>query len=93
MLGMTNEPPKPFWKRKRWIAVAVLWLMVAYPASVGPVAYANARGWLSASVISHFEVFYEPLDYLIMNDLPGAGPLSRYSLWLYRLAERHAASE
>jgi hypothetical protein len=40
---MTDAPQKPFWKRKRWIAAAVVWLLVAYPASLGPVAYVNAR--------------------------------------------------
>ncbi|MBA3312480.1 MAG: hypothetical protein M3552_09545 [Planctomycetota bacterium] len=88
----TTAPQRPFWKRKRWIAAAVLWLVFAYPVSVGPAVYANGRGWLPASVVSHLEVIYEPLDLLIMNDLPGSGPLSRYTVWLGALAKTHAAS-
>ena len=42
----TLAPRKPFWKRKRWIAAAVLWLVIAYIASEGPVWYAVQRGWL-----------------------------------------------
>lgn len=37
----------PFWKRKRWIAAAVLWLVFSYFAALGPIVYSRARGWIS----------------------------------------------
>lgn len=41
---MTSPSQRTFWKRKRWIAAAVLWLAVAYPVSEGPARYAEYRG-------------------------------------------------
>ena len=89
---MTDAPRKPLWKRKRWIAAAVLWVVIAYPLSLGPVAYANARGWVPPPAVRCFEVMYSPLDGFITSDLPGSGPLSRYTLWLYQLVQRDAAA-
>ena len=40
------KPTRPWWKQKRWIATAALLLIAGYPASLGPVDYAVARGWL-----------------------------------------------
>ncbi len=56
MPGMTSPPRKPFWKRKRWIAAAVLWLVVAYPLSLGPVVHAEVRGWVPALVTELLKV-------------------------------------
>ena len=53
---MSLSPRKPFWKRKRWIAAAVLWLVVAYPVSEGPALYAEYRGWIP------FTPIYLPLE-------------------------------
>ncbi|MBA3311912.1 MAG: hypothetical protein M3552_12320 [Planctomycetota bacterium] len=46
---MTSPPRKPFWKRKRWIAAAVLWLVASYPLSIGPVGFALDYLHLSGS--------------------------------------------
>ena len=46
---MAALPRKPWWKRKRWIAAILLWVVLAYPLSLWPVAYGVGRGWLPAS--------------------------------------------
>lgn len=53
-------PPRPFYKRKRWIAAGVLWLVVpaAYLGSFGPAAYCVGRGWMGHY---RFEDIYRPL--------------------------------
>jgi hypothetical protein len=53
---MTEAPRKPFWKRKRWIAAGVLWLVIAYPVSEGPARYAEMRHWIP------FTPAYLPLE-------------------------------
>jgi hypothetical protein len=58
--AMTDPPRKLFWKRKRWIAAVVVWLVVVYPLSVWPVAYAVGRGWLP---ITFVQAFYAPVLY------------------------------
>ena len=35
-------PPRPWWKKRRWWAAGLLWLAVAYPASLGPYGYLRA---------------------------------------------------
>jgi hypothetical protein len=37
---------RSWWRKKRWWAAAAVWLVVAYPLSAPPVAYAVGRGWL-----------------------------------------------
>lgn len=48
---MSSKLPRPFWKRKRWIAAVVLFLVLAYPASFGPFMYCIVRGWLPADPV------------------------------------------
>ncbi len=53
------EPQRaPGWKRKRWIAAAAMWLVIAYPLSIWPAAYLVGRGWLPAATAS---VAYAPV--------------------------------
>ncbi len=80
---MPEPQRKPFWKRKRWIAAAALWLVIAYPMSLGPMNYADARGWVPRSLYGVLNAFYSPLDEFIMHDLPGSTSLSAYSMWAY----------
>ena len=79
---MSDAARKPFWKRKRWIAVAVLWLVLAYPLLCGPLRYAVIRGWLPRSS--------EPLVVwpgLAPSRLPIAGDLFwSYHWWWVALA-------
>lgn len=45
---MDSIPPKRVWgRRKRTWAVLLLWIVVAYPLSHGPVSYAANRGWIT----------------------------------------------
>lgn len=47
---------RPWWHKKRWIAGALLWLLLAWPLSVGPYIYCKERGWVPrrywASILS-----------------------------------------
>jgi len=56
---MSGEPKRPWWRKQRWSAALVLWLVVAYPLGRGPAAYAVARGWLPASAD---RAAYAPLE-------------------------------
>lgn len=79
---------KPWWKRKRWIAVAVPWLVVAYPASVGPLLYIDARGWVSRSLYPVIRAAYRPF-------LTALGPkpaINPFCEWWLDLARRHNAA-
>ena len=80
---MTDGPRKPFWKRKRWIAATVLWLVIAYVTSMGPACYAVRRGWLPLGPAA---TFYEPLS-LAMRPFPAVqSMMNSYSVWWSRLA-------
>lgn len=48
----------PWWKKKRWGAALALWLAVAYPLSLGPIAYMVGRGWLP---VAQIQGVYAPL--------------------------------
>ncbi len=80
---MTSPAPqRPFWKRKRWIAAAVLWLVAAYFISAGPTVYAVRCGWLSMPVA---EFAYAPLNDA-MNEIPGVDPaFGWYLRWWWGL--------
>ena len=43
---MTSPSVRPWWRKKRWRVALALWLAVAYPLSVGPISYAEGRGWM-----------------------------------------------
>lgn len=71
----TSLPRKPFWKRKRWIAVAALWLVVSYVLSYGPMCWLVWRHpWLETAV----GIVYWPLDMLVMH---GPDRVSTTLLW------------
>jgi hypothetical protein len=44
------EAKRPWWKKKRWWALATALLIFAYPSSTGPIAYSTARGWISTEL-------------------------------------------
>ena len=88
--AVTDAPRKPFWRRKRWIAAAVLWLVVAYPLSLGPAFYCVGRGWLSDSD-DIATAFYKPLVYV--STLTGQHDrIGEFGQWWFNLGERHAAA-
>jgi hypothetical protein len=84
---MAETPRKPFWKRKRWIAVAVLWLVVMYPLSVGPACYSRNRGWLGPE----FWNVYLPVM-IAIESIPGLGPsYDAYIHWWSGMGTDHAS--
>jgi hypothetical protein len=84
------KPTRPRWKRKRWIAAAVLLLLAGYPASLGPVDYAVARAWLPLGPAA---AAYEPLSWM-MRPFPAVQSLmNRYGVWWTTLGYRHATGD
>jgi len=77
-------------RRKRWIVAGVLvWACAAYLLSVGPVAYAHARGWLSRGAV---EVYVLPIEGVYeLGDLL-ADLYDDYIDACEDAGERHAAS-
>jgi hypothetical protein len=75
---------RPFWKRKRWIAAAVLWLVVAYPVSMGPLVYADVMG-LVPEEASLFYAAYIPVFWIAELTGCEAG-LQAYVDWWEALA-------
>ncbi len=84
---MTESPSKPFWKPKRWIVAAVLWLAITYPLSLGAVEYVDARGWTSAHWYPALRVIYWPI---LAGYVPGW--LSNYYGWCHDMGRHHATS-
>jgi hypothetical protein len=85
---MTDAPRKPFWKRKRWIAVAVLWLVLPplYVLSTGPVIYAASRGWISGDM--PHTVYYPLLP--VTDRFPAFTRwLNDYTGWWWTIGLRH----
>lgn len=63
---------RPVWKRKRWIAAAVVWLVVVYPLSAGPVFYATVRGWFPYSCYAGYCAPAHALGYAVCGEYYGA---------------------
>ena len=57
---MTDQPIRPWWRKRRWQAVAALWLATpaVYVAASGPVLYAETVGWAPGDT---YLVTYRPL--------------------------------
>lgn len=95
---MTN-PQRPSWKRKRWVAAGLFWLVVAYPLSLPPFAYAVARGWIPTPLITAYATPYEVGPEAIAHLTEwcceqAADSLNRYNDfigWCYATGEQHAA--
>ena len=54
-----DEPKRPWWKTKRWRAAIALWLLIAYPLSLWPIAYLVGRGWVPLAPV---KAAYAPLN-------------------------------
>ena len=72
LASMTEPVQTPWWKRKRWIAAMVVWLIVAYPLSIWPAGYLVGRGWLP---VAQANVAYAPVIALAdeLRPHPGIG--------------------
>lgn len=85
-----EKPERPWWRRNRTAAVLV-WLLIAYPLSVGPAGYARGRGWLPRIPCV---VFFAPL-WAAVSDTPSESVLSGYYVrWMMAgSSHRDAASD
>ena len=84
---------RPFWKRKRLIAAAVLWLVGVYPLSAGPAIYGVGRQWLSLSL---WRAVYGPVNSIALAVLPEGmyGQYEEYhGCWLWRGVRHREAAE
>lgn len=86
---------RPWWKRKRWHAFILFWLVIAYPCSIGPAHYAAGRGWAPVWTLK----IYTPLVWLFPGE-PGDGSgfefvseVNDYHARWWSLGERHAAEQ
>jgi hypothetical protein len=86
---MPDPPPtRPWYKRKRTGAALALWLLIAYPLSIGPLFYVAGRGWLpnQAAIVASGPAW------TASHWMPEG---KRWRLWaekFYFLGRRHAAS-
>lgn len=81
---------RPWWKRKRWAAVAPLWLAAVYLLLGGPSQYACRRGWLSGATV---RPVYLPAWTDIL-EVPVLGPVYlAYCDWWVTLADQHRAAD
>ena len=88
---MTEPPRRQWWRRKRtWAAAAVLWLLVAYLLSVGPIAYATERGWITQATA---EAYARPIE--VADDAAEAigDAYQAYVNWCEDVGDRHARSD
>lgn len=77
-------PKHPWWKRKRWRALLLLWAVVMYPVSAGPAFYCAVR-WPATQKIL---IAYEPILAFEGHDLTKT-PTGRYIGWWALLAMDH----
>ncbi len=78
---------RPWWRRKRTATALVLWLLVAYPLSVGPAAYATQRGWITQATA---EAYAWPIE--AADDAAEAvgDAYQAYVDWFEDVGDRHA---
>ena len=87
---MTSPAPQlPFWKRKRRFAAAVLWLVLAYPLSVGLLVYAHWRAWTPKWSDDLLDAYAHPLWLLENADLPPSRFVKAHRVWWVELARQH----
>jgi hypothetical protein len=84
-----QEQRRPWWRKKRWIAVAVLGLAIGYPTSLGPALYCMSRGVLPEPL---YNVYATPVGFLIQRQ-PRLEQLSiPYLGWWRTLAREHGTA-
>lgn len=76
---------RPWWKWKRWWAAVVVWLLVAYPASLGPVFYLFGRGAISGEAAAGYSRVYA----LARPDSSPTDFDRRYISWAADVGLRH----
>lgn len=84
-----DEPPRPWWKSKRWIASALLATVAGYVASSGPARYFVGR-W-PVQTRSVYYALYAPLSFPVRKNSPPVVRLyGRYRSWWYHLGIEHS---
>jgi hypothetical protein len=88
---MTPDP-RPRWKKKRWRAAAAALLLIAYPASAGPYAYAKSLGVVPPAAQVPIGYCHLPLIAISGIAWPEGKLFDAYLNWWADLGERHAAA-
>lgn len=96
---MQQAARKPFWKKKRWITAAVLWLvLLSFPVAPAPFAYVYGRGWLPPEVFDAIDLTLFRAEAELLSLIPGTiggdsvvGWWRTWNGWWYHLGVRHAA--
>ena len=87
---MEADPRRPWWRKKRWIAAALLWLAALYPLNFGMLAYLAGREHLSDAAAEATMVVYLPLI-RAAEEVPAiANVLEPFVDWCYDLGDQHA---
>ncbi|MGC1274472.1 MAG: hypothetical protein WBC44_12250 [Planctomycetaceae bacterium] len=89
---MHDRPKRPWWRKKRWIAAAALWLLlpIAYPLSLGPASYACRLGWIPVDTYNAF--WGKPLRGLTGSSVSQATGFQTYFEWWVRIGRLHERS-
>jgi hypothetical protein len=66
------------WKRRTKIVASLLLVLVAYPLSIGPMAWVQGKGVLPDTVVDFLIVTYTPLEYVASQSLLTAMLLMAY---------------
>jgi len=70
-------PHRPWWKKERWAAALILWLLAVYPLGHAP-AYALVSRTGDPRAAAMFSVVYQPMETLWYD---GPEPVSRAIYW------------
>lgn len=78
-----TPPSPPLWKRRGWQFAAVVWLVTAFPMSVGPAAYLDGIGLTSGGLRPLF------LPLTAFRWFPPVEWWMEYAEYCYELGQSH----
>ena len=90
---MSVSARRAWWKRRRWVAAIVLWLLVAHPLSIGPLSYSDTRGWIPGWDEGPAVIFAAPPGVIVFCDLPPREAFLAYLDWWDDLAHEHRLAD
>lgn len=80
--AMSEPEVKPPWRRKkRWLAVAAMWLIASVSLGAGPTHFALHRGWLREAALA-----WRRTVTLDLNQTPLKVPYCQYAVWWWSKA-------
>ncbi len=85
-----STPTRRWWRKRRWIFAGLLWLVVAYLSSSGPVSYLEGRQWLSRSTA---RAYNRPFVFLARHVPFLESVYSPYTSWWYQQGFRYRIFE